>query len=198
MSTLEVSFTVSPNDLLYRLIEACTEGDAGELVKQAAREHIPVSPSRKKPTPSSSNVVAFRPPMPQIIEELKLEEWYKDQIVAHRSFEEREAQLCMQFCVVFCLGTHYYAAELSTPLSDSIAEGLRKARSVTKFYSHQAAAINAIAEGKHVIVSTATASGKSLIYQAPLLRFLEEDRESTAIYIYPTKVLHILPPFTLR
>jgi DEAD/DEAH box helicase domain-containing protein len=81
-----------------------------------------------------------------------------------------------------------HSGELSTPLPDSIKKGLQDARSITRFYSHQAAAINAIAEGKHVIVSTATASGKSVIYQVPVLRYLEEDKDSTAIYIYPTKV----------
>jgi len=80
------------------------------------------------------------------------------------------------------------------PLSESIVEGLQKARSITQFYTHQAAAINAIAEGRHVIVSTATASGKSAIYQVPVLRFLENDKDSTAIYIYPTKVPSHHPP----
>lgn len=55
--------------------------------------------------------------------------------------------------------------DLSTPLSSNIQKGLREARGITQFYSHQAAAINAVAAGKHVIVSTATASGKSVIYQ---------------------------------
>jgi len=133
--------------------------------------------------------------MPQIIEELKAEDWYRDQIVDHRSFEKKEPQICTPFISTYSttLGpAHPFViwctAQLSTPLPDSIAEGLQKARFITKFYSHQAAAVNAIAEGKHVIVSTATASGKSIIYQVPVLRFLEEDRDSTAIYIYPTKV----------
>ncbi|KAG8891410.1 hypothetical protein FRC00_013714, partial [Tulasnella sp. 408] len=60
---------------------------------------------------------------------------------------------------------------------------------VTKLYGHQAKAINALGEGKHVIVSTGTASGKSVIYQVPLLTMLEEDRETTAMFIFPTKAL---------
>ncbi|KIM23742.1 hypothetical protein M408DRAFT_11334, partial [Serendipita vermifera MAFF 305830] len=136
------------------LIEACPEGeDASELVKQASRDHIPITPGRKDSS-SVTNAITFRPPMPQIIEELKSEEWYRGQIVEHRSFEKKEVQF----------------GELSVPLADSIAEGLQKARSITNFYSHQAAAINAISERKNVIVSTATASGKSVIYQVPVLR----------------------------
>ena len=41
---------------------------------------------------------------------------------------------------------------------------------------------------KDVIVSTSTASGKSVVYQAPLLRYLEADPSSTAIFVYPRKV----------
>lgn len=43
--------------------------------------------------------------------------------------------------------------------------------------------------GKHVIVSTATASGKSLIYQIPVLASLEQDPTAKALYIFPTKAL---------
>lgn len=43
--------------------------------------------------------------------------------------------------------------------------------------------------GKHVIVSTATASGKSLIYQIPVLAALERDPTVKALYIFPTKAL---------
>jgi len=43
---------------------------------------------------------------------------------------------------------------------------LGDARSITTLYSHQTSAIAALAQGKDVIVSTSTASGKSVIYQA--------------------------------
>ncbi|KAF5373039.1 hypothetical protein D9758_001725 [Tetrapyrgos nigripes] len=68
-------------------------------------------------------------------------------------------------------------------------QALRNSRGIESFYTHQAAAINAIWENKDVIVSTPTASGKSVIYQVPLLRFLEENRNATAIFVYPTKAL---------
>lgn len=55
--------------------------------------------------------------------------------------------------------------KLDRSLSDSVTHALEAARGVTGFYSHQAAAINSIWSGKHVIVSTSTASGKSIIYQ---------------------------------
>lgn len=78
--------------------------------------------------------------------------------------------------------------ELDEPLSPTIQVALKDSRNISSLYSHQVTAINAIGHGKNVIVSTSTASGKSVIYQVPLLRFLEEDPEATAIFVYPTKV----------
>lgn len=66
----------------------------------------------------------------------------------------------------------------------------------TKLYSHQTEALEAIFDSKHVIISTSTSSGKSLIYQLPILNSLLWDLESptklknsTAIFIFPTKAL---------
>jgi DEAD/DEAH box helicase domain-containing protein len=93
-----------------------------------------------------------------------------------------------------------FIVELDPPLSDNIIQALQSSRKITSLYSHQVEAISAIHRGRNVIVSTATASGKSVIYQVPLLRFLEEDRESTALFVYPTKVWNsrINHPFFLR
>jgi hypothetical protein len=62
-------------------------------------------------------------------------------------------------------------AELKHPLSHTIQHALATSRNISSLYTHQVAAITALAEGKHVIVSTPTASGKSVIYQV-LLRFI--------------------------
>lgn len=62
--------------------------------------------------------------------------------------------------------------KLDRSLSRSVMHALEAARGVTGFYSHQAAAINSIWSGKHVIVSTSTASGKSIIYQVYYLLVL--------------------------
>ena len=56
-------------------------------------------------------------------------------------------------------------------------------------YRHQAKAINDLWDNKHVIVSTSTASGKSLIYQLPVIDALERDQDIKAFYIFPTKAL---------
>jgi DEAD/DEAH box helicase domain-containing protein len=56
-------------------------------------------------------------------------------------------------------------------------------------YAHQAEAINNLHDGHNVIVSTSTSSGKSLIYQIPVLHQLEQDFNTRAMYIFPTKAL---------
>ena len=70
-----------------------------------------------------------------------------------------------------------------------LTNALLSARGISKVYCHQAKAINDLWENKHVIVSTSTASGKSLIYQLPVIDALERDQDVKALYIFPTKAL---------
>ena len=59
---------------------------------------------------------------------------------------------------------------------------------VDRLYSHQAEALQAARSG-HTIVTTGTASGKSLAFNLPVLDTLANDRKARAIYLYPTKAL---------
>lgn len=54
---------------------------------------------------------------------------------------------------------------------------------------HQSEAAEHAAAGRHVVVSTGTASGKSLAYQLPVLTTLQHDPRATALYLSPTKAL---------
>ncbi|WP_330228051.1 DEAD/DEAH box helicase [Nocardia sp. NBC_00508] len=56
-------------------------------------------------------------------------------------------------------------------------------------WSHQAETAGLAFEGEHVVVSTGTASGKSLGYQLPVLTTLQADPKATALYLAPTKAL---------
>ena len=58
---------------------------------------------------------------------------------------------------------------LDAPLSETIQHALKASRNIESLYVHQASAINALAQGTHVIVSTSTASGKSVIYQVKMI-----------------------------
>ncbi|EPY51438.1 RecQ type DNA helicase Hrq1 [Schizosaccharomyces cryophilus OY26] len=78
---------------------------------------------------------------------------------------------------------------LKRNLSQSLVNALFSSRNIERMYTHQADAINALWENLHVIVSTGTSSGKSLIYQIPILDELEKDIESSAFFVFPTKAL---------
>jgi DEAD/DEAH box helicase domain-containing protein len=56
-------------------------------------------------------------------------------------------------------------------------------------WAHQAEAASHAYEGRHVVVSTGTASGKSLAYQLPVLSRLAAGEKTTALYLSPTKAL---------
>lgn len=81
------------------------------------------------------------------------------------------------------------AGVLDVPLSQPLSDALYETKKITQLFSHQAEAVNHLAAGHSVIVSTSTSSGKSLIYQIPVLSALEADPSSTALYIFPTKAL---------
>jgi DEAD/DEAH box helicase domain-containing protein len=62
-------------------------------------------------------------------------------------------------------------------------------RGITAPWSHQVGAATLAREGRHVVISTGTASGKSLAYQLPILCALSADRRARALYLSPTKAL---------
>lgn len=63
------------------------------------------------------------------------------------------------------------------------------ARGVTAPWSHQIRAATLAHQGRHVVISTGTASGKSLAYQLPIMCALATDRRARALYLSPTKAL---------
>ncbi|MGA2162085.1 MAG: DEAD/DEAH box helicase [Methanoregula sp.] len=58
-----------------------------------------------------------------------------------------------------------------------------------RLYSHQCEAINALRSGKNVIITTPTASGKTLAFNIPVFAGLVADPDARALYMYPTKAL---------
>ena len=58
-----------------------------------------------------------------------------------------------------------------------------------KLYSHQAEAIKNILEGKDVVITTATASGKSYIYIFSILEKLYKNPNTKAVIVFPLKAL---------
>ncbi len=64
-----------------------------------------------------------------------------------------------------------------------------RGRGIEQPYVHQAQAIEATLAGEHVVLSTATASGKTLAYNLPILNTLLNDPGACALYLFPTKAL---------
>lgn len=62
-------------------------------------------------------------------------------------------------------------------------------RGIEAPWSHQRAAADLAHDGRHVVLSTGTASGKSLAYQLPILTALRADSRARALYLSPTKAL---------
>lgn len=97
---------------------------------------------------------------------------YKDQIVHVEEIPARAAQY----------------AELDAPLPRRLTDALAS-QGVSQLYRHQAEAIDLVRCGLNVIVTTPTASGKSLCYNAPVLETLLTDPAARALYLFPTKAL---------
>ncbi|MGH3722282.1 MAG: DEAD/DEAH box helicase [Pseudonocardiaceae bacterium] len=71
---------------------------------------------------------------------------------------------------------------------DRLRESLAAA-GVAAPWAHQIAVAELARAGRHVVVATGTASGKSLAYQLPVLAHLLADQRATALYLAPTKAL---------
>ncbi|KAI9248872.1 P-loop containing nucleoside triphosphate hydrolase protein [Phascolomyces articulosus] len=114
--------------------------------------------------------------MHEMIHQMQVQKFYLGQLVngaCHRTFPEKMARF----------------GELDPPIAKEISQALER-KGITQLYTHQTEAIRELRnKNQHVIVATSTASGKSLIYQIPVLEKLLEDKSSRAMYIFPTKAL---------
>ena len=103
---------------------------------------------------------------------LKKQDYYNDQISHVQHIPKKEARF----------GT------LKKPLRKRLERWLDLNN--IKLWGHQTSAINAIRENKNTVIVTSTASGKSVCYNLPVLQtILEDDPNTTALYIFPTKAL---------
>ena len=64
-----------------------------------------------------------------------------------------------------------------------------RAKGIAKLYAHQAASAELASAGKHFVVVTPTASGKTLCYNLPVLNSILENPDTRALYLFPTKAL---------
>ena len=73
-------------------------------------------------------------------------------------------------------------------LDERVVAALR-ARGIEQLFSHQARVWELVEAGRHVVVVTPTASGKTLCYNLPALQSLLDQPEARILYLFPTKAL---------
>lgn len=172
-------FESAVNEFLIQSANNCV--DPVQKICESAKSYVPISSALEeqetilKATKFPSSTPLHRSSISEIILEIKSLEWYTGQIVpdGHRVFDPQDPVY----------------GDLKFQLSQNLVNALYNTKSITKFYFHQAEAINNLYDGYNVIVSTSTSSGKSLIYQVPMLHELERDMDSRGMYIFPTKAL---------
>ena len=79
-------------------------------------------------------------------------------------------------------------ADPDPPLPETLKRALQQ-QGIPRLWSHQVAGIEAARAGRDVLVTTPTASGKSLIFQLPMLEHASEGGEGRALFLFPLKAL---------
>jgi len=89
-------------------------------------------------------------------------------------------------------GTEPARAARTAPIPEELHPRVRAAltaQGLDSLYAHQAEAWAAASRGEHVVITTGTASGKTLAFNLPVLDALASDPKRRALYLYPTKAL---------
>ena len=82
------------------------------------------------------------------------------------------------------LPPHYIHLDIKENIRQVLAD-----RGITQFYSHQSQAVKNIRQGQNVLLMTPTASGKSLVYNIPVLESIIDEPDARSLYIFPLKGL---------
>lgn len=159
---------------LTEIQEACAAKgeDPVALLETAAEGAMPRRPCSEPTQPAQLQRLHS---MSDVLKNLRHLPWWREQIVpgGWRTFPAREAQF----------------DDPSPPLSPVIQDALRRSHGINRLYKHQVLALSAFQCRKHVVVSTGTSSGKSVVYQIPIVCSLLRESTSTAMCIFPTKAL---------
>ncbi|MBD3211605.1 MAG: DEAD/DEAH box helicase [Candidatus Lokiarchaeota archaeon] len=107
----------------------------------------------------------------EFVKTIKSENYYDEQIAYVQHIPKKEPKF----------------GNLDRPLKSRLQKWLD--HNNIDIWAHQAKAINIIREGKNTVISTSTASGKSLCYNLSVLQSIIENPKTTAIYVFPTKAL---------
>lgn len=106
------------------------------------------------------------------LEELPRQNWYRGQVVRIEPLESR-------------------APEYAVPdpaLPEPLARYL-ESEGISSLYSHQVDLLAAVRRGGNAVITTGTASGKTLGFNLPVVEKLLQERSATALYLYPMKAV---------
>jgi len=121
--------------------------------------------------PDSSSITSLRN-ISEYLQALKNSPRYGPQVVCHKTFPAQNGAY----------------VPLPNTLPDILTSCLLK-QGIEKLYSHQGIAYREIRNGKNVFAATPTSSGKSLIYNLPVIESIFRDRSTKALYLFPLKAL---------
>lgn len=169
-------------------------------LKDVCESLVPQCPTFQEPLEalkdeSALQTTSGRPHLNRMISALKEKPFYRNQICAIKTLNEtRESQVRP---LVDDPNDPIIHPDLKRGLSNYMGLNIENG-----LYSHQTEALEALLFNQdskdHLVVSTSTSSGKSLIYQIPVLNSILWDisqssnvhqRFSTAFFIFPTKAL---------
>jgi len=98
---------------------------------------------------------------------------YKDRLISVRVTPKRNALY----------------SEFPDKLLPEIRQYLTEEGRISKLYSHQAEMFDRAVKGENIVITTSTASGKTLSFLLPILQEIIKDPLTRAIFVYPTKAL---------
>ena len=108
----------------------------------------------------------------EYVDALRESERLGDQVVYHKALHDVDA----------CF------AENRRPWPQAIKDMLAM-QGINHLYAHQSLATDHIRAGRHVVVATPTASGKSLVYNLPVIERFLQDPDARGLYLFPLKAL---------
>ena len=107
----------------------------------------------------------------EILNYFQNKKWYRDRIEHIEEIPPRRARYSQE------------KVKLPKPLEDYLE------KHEIRLYTHQYKTLKEVREGNNVIITTPTASGKTLSFTLPVIEDLTNNPTDTALYIYPTKAL---------
>src|SRR5512132_2602727 len=111
-------------------------------------------------------------PLPSLLDFWKRDAETAPNLVAWRTLPARPAQ------------TGPFPDDLPAPVKQTLI-----AAGIHSLYSHQLEAWTFARAGENIILSTSTASGKTLAYNLPVFASLLQDPNARGLYLFPTKAL---------